>query len=493
MGILVSTRNNEIEIDYTSAILKGLSDDQGLFVPNSFNKIDFSDKKFLKMNYKELVYEILKNFIVEINEKDLRDIINLSYDNKFDNSEIVNVKDIDGKYIVELFHGPTAAFKDMALSILPNLLEYSKKLNNINEKTVILTATSGDTGKAALEGFKDIENLEIIVFYPENGVSVIQKKQMLTQVGKNTHIFGINGNFDDAQSAVKDILNDKKFKSLLKENNYSFSSANSINIGRLLPQIVYYVSSYFDLIKNKKIVYGDKIDVVVPTGNFGNILAGKYAKNIGLPIDKLICASNENNILTDFINTGIYDLNREFLKTISPSMDILISSNLERLLFHIADMNTNKVNKFMNDLKTNGYYKIDKKMLENLNDFEAFYCDEINTKKTIKNIFTNNDYLVDPHTAVALNVYDQYKNKYDSNNICLIMSTASPYKFPVNVAKSLNMNDEHDDFKLLKKIANYTNSEIPKNIADLENKKEIHNINININDMRENILNVLKI
>ena len=226
MGILVSTRNNKIEIDYTSAILKGLSDDQGLFVPNSFNKIDFSNKKFLKMNYKEFVYEILKNFIVEINEKDLRDIINLSYDDKFDINEIVNVKDVDGKYIVELFHGPTAAFKDMALSILPSLLEYSKKINNINEKTVILTATSGDTGKAALEGFKDIENLEIIVFYPENGVSVIQKKQMLTQVGKNTHIFGINGNFDDAQSAVKDILNDKKFKNLLKENNYSFSSAN---------------------------------------------------------------------------------------------------------------------------------------------------------------------------------------------------------------------------------------------------------------------------
>jgi threonine synthase len=493
MGILVSTRNNKIEIDYTSAILKGLSDDQGLFVPNSFNKIDFSNKKFLKMNYKEFVYEILKNFIVEINEKDLRDIINLSYDDKFDINEIVNVKDVDGKYIVELFHGPTAAFKDMALSILPSLLEYSKKINNINEKTVILTATSGDTGKAALEGFKDIENLEIIVFYPENGVSVIQKKQMLTQVGKNTHIFGINGNFDDAQSAVKDILNDKKFKNLLKENNYSFSSANSINIGRLLPQIVYYVSSYFDLVKNKKIVYGDKIDVVIPTGNFGNILAGKYAKNIGLPIDKLICASNENNILTDFINTGVYDLNREFLKTISPSMDILISSNLERLLFHIADMNTNKVNKFMNDLKTNGYYKIDKEMLENLNDFEAFYCDEIDTKKTIKNIFINNDYLVDPHTAVALNVYDQYKNKYNSDNICLIMSTASPYKFPVNVAKSLEIDAETDDFKLLKKISNYTNSEIPKNIIDLENKKEIHNININIDDMRKNILNVLKI
>jgi threonine synthase len=494
MNILVSTRNNKIKIDYSSAILKGLSDDQGLFVSYVFNKIDFSNEKFLNMDYKEFVYEIINNFITSINETDLKEIINSSYDNKFDTDEIVKIKKINNdKFIVELFHGPTLAFKDMALSILPNLLKHSKKLNEIHEKTLILTATSGDTGKAALEGFKDIEGIEIIVFYPKDGVSPIQKRQMLTQVGNNTHIFGIDGNFDDAQSAVKNILNDKEFKEILKSNNYSFSSANSINIGRLLPQIVYYVSSYFNLINKKEIQYGEKIDVVVPTGNFGNILAAKYAKNIGLPIDKLICASNENNILIDFINNGIYDLNRKFIKTMSPSMDILISSNLERLLFYLSDANSEKVNTFMNDLKNKKYYKIDNEMMKNLDDFEAFYCNEINTKKSIKNVFDNNNYLVDPHTAVAIDVCNQYKNKYKSKNKCLIMSTASPYKFPVGVAKSLSIYEEIDDFKLLEKISDYTNTEIPKNIIDLKSKEQLHNTNISIDDMRKHILAVLNI
>lgn len=493
MNLLTSTRDNEISIDYTNAIIKGLAENGGLFVPKEFNEIDFSNPKFLNMEYKDYVIEVIGNFINDIDYKDLKKIVDISYDNKFDNSEIAPLKKINGKFIVELYHGPTLAFKDMALSILPNLLKFSKAKNNINEKTVILTATSGDTGKAALEGFANIENLDIIVFFPMNGVSPIQKRQMLTQKGENTHVFGVDGNFDDAQSAVKKILNDNNFKKILKENNYTFSSANSINIGRLIPQIVYYISSYFKLVKLNEIKYSEKIDVIVPTGNFGNILAAKYAKNLGLPIDKLICASNENNILTDFINTGVYDLNREFIKTISPSMDILISSNLERLLFHLADNDAKKVNKLMTNLKDNGIYEIDNKMKENLNDFKSYYCNESNTKETIKNVFEENNYLIDPHTAVAYYVCEKYQNENNCNNKALIVSTASPYKFPISVAKSLEIYEKIDDYKLLKKISSYTNTKIPNNIISIENDEIIHNKNILIDEMKKNILDSLNI
>ena len=493
MNLLTSTRDTEVSIDYTNAIIKGLAENGGLFVPKRFNKIDFSNPKFLNMEYKDYVIEVLSSFIDNIDYDDLKKIVNISYDDKFDTNEIAPLKKINEKFIVELYHGPTLAFKDMALSILPNLLKFSKEKNNINEKTVILTATSGDTGKAALEGFANVENLDIIVFFPMNGVSPIQKRQMLTQKGENTHVFGIDGNFDDAQSAVKKILNDIDFKKHLKENNYSFSSANSINIGRLLPQIVYYISSYFKLVKLSEIKYSDKIDVIVPTGNFGNILAAKYAKNLGLPIDKLICASNENNILTDFINTGIYDLNREFIKTMSPSMDILISSNLERLLFHLADNDAKKVNKLMNNLKDDGMYEIDKKMKNNLNDFKSYYCNEANTKETIKNVFEKNNYLIDPHTAVAFNVCEKYKNENTDSNKVLIVSTASPYKFPISVAKSLDIYENIDDYKLLRKISLYTNTKIPKNIISIENDKIIHNKNILIDEMKKNILDSLNI
>lgn len=491
MNKLVSTRNKSLKIGYSEAILKGLSDDNGLFIPENFNKIDFSNKKFLNMEYKEYVFEILSTFIKEIDNVDLKKIIDNSYDNKFDVKEIVPVKKVGDVFVTELFHGPTLAFKDMALSILPNLLKASKEIVKTDKNTVILTATSGDTGKAALEGFSNIDGIDIIVFYPKDGVSPIQKRQMVTQLGDNTHVYGIDGNFDDAQSNVKSILNDMEFKNKLKDNNYSFSSANSINIGRLIPQIVYYVSSYFDLIKKEEIKYGDKVDFIVPTGNFGNILAGKYAKSLGLPIGKLVCASNKNNILTEFINQGSYDLDREFIKTMSPSMDILISSNLERLLFHLADGDTNKVSKLMNELKDKKFYKIDSDMKENLADFEGFFCNEENTMKTIKNIFDSHNYLVDPHTAVALNVYNQYKEK--TSNKCVVLSTASPYKFPVSVAKSLEIYDEVDDFKLLELISSFTKTKIPNNILELKEKKAIHNKNISKADMKLSILDSLSI
>jgi len=493
MNKLISTRNFKNEVSYPEAILKGISEDNGLFVPDLFLKMDFSQEKFLSMSYSDYAYEILHHFLNSINEEELKTIINEAYNKNFDDAEIVPIKEIDQRFIVELFHGPTLAFKDMALSILPKLLQFSKKKLEENSKTIILTATSGDTGKAALEGFADIKGIEIIVFYPKDGVSPIQKKQMLTQKGENVHVFGIEGNFDDAQSAVKEILNDKAFKELLESYNCKFSSANSINIGRLLPQMVYYISSYFELIKRKEINYGEKVNFVVPTGNFGNILAGKYAKEIGLPINNLICASNENNILTDFINTGVYDLNRAFVKTISPSMDILISSNLERLLFYLADNDTQKVSNFMTHLKENNDYKIDDHMKKKMEDFKGYYSSEKDTKKTIKNVFEKEGYLLDPHTAVAYNVYDQYYKDTKDKLKTLILSTASPFKFPISVAEALEISSNVEDFQLLKNISNYTGVATPKNIASLENKKVIHNNNIKVSDMKDNILKVLNI
>lgn len=493
MNKLVSTRDNNYEVSYPEAILKGISKDKGLFVPKSFKKIDFSQEKFLNMSYEAYAFEILELFLDFLTDKELKHIISESYRDKFDHEAIVPLKKIDNQFIVELFHGPTLAFKDMALSILPNLLKYSKKHLNDNSKTVILTATSGDTGKAALEGFANIEGVEIIVFYPKNGVSPIQKKQMLTQAGENVHVFGIEGNFDDAQSAVKELFNDNAFNDILNKNNYKFSSANSINIGRLLPQIVYYVSSYFDLIKKNQIVYGEKVNFVVPTGNFGNILAGKYAKIIGLPVNNFICASNENNILTDFINSGTYDLNRNFIKTISPSMDILISSNLERLLFFLANNDANKVNELMHQLKENKIYSVDSSMLEKMKDFKGFYSSEKETKETINNVFNEYNYLMDPHTAVAYNVYNKYLEETGDHTKTLILSTASPFKFPKSVASAINIKDSLDDFELINRIAEQAAIDIPENIEALREKNVIHNQNIKINEMKDNILKVLNI
>jgi len=493
MNTLVSTRNSNNEVSYPEAILKGISKDKGLFVPQSFKTIDFSREKFMSMSYEEYAFEILKVFLDSIPENELKQIIQKSYSNKFDDEAIVPIKAINDRFIVELFHGPTLAFKDMALSILPNLLQYSKKIMNEKNKTVILTATSGDTGKAALEGFASIEGIEIIVFYPKDGVSPIQKKQMLTQEGNNVHVFGIEGNFDDAQSAVKELFNDQSFNQRLNENKCSFSSANSINIGRLLPQIVYYVYSYFELIKREEIVFGEKVNFVVPTGNFGNILAGKYAKELGLPINNFICASNENNILTDFINTGTYDLNREFIKTISPSMDILISSNLERLLFYLSNHNAEKVTALMNNLKSNKEYTIDKSMKKRMEDFKGYYTTEEETKQTIDYVFKAYDYLMDPHTAVAYNAYNKYLNETEDQNKTLILSTASPFKFPRSVGDAIGVHEPTKAFDLINEISELASIDIPRNIKGLKDKKVVHKSNIKISEMEDKILKILNI
>lgn len=386
----VSTRNKNSVVSPSQAILKGISEDGGLFVPYEMPKLDFELESIVSMSYQQLAYEIIKLFLSDFTEDELKYCIRNAYDSKFDTPLIAPLIKKNNTYFLELFHGKTLAFKDIALSILPYLLKTSAKKNGIDKQIVILTATSGDTGKAALEGFANVDKTKIIVFFPEDGVSDIQKLQMVTQTGDNTCVAGIKGNFDDAQTGVKQIFTDKELIKQLDSNGYMFSSANSINIGRLVPQIVYYFYSYAQLVKSNEIKFGDKINFTVPTGNFGNILAGYYAKALGLPINKLICASNDNKVLYDFFETGVYNKNREFILTASPSMDILISSNLERLLYHISK-DQNKINSLMNDLKSKGEYKFDNKI-------ETF-CGQYSTQKesfeAIKSIYEKENYIID--------------------------------------------------------------------------------------------------
>jgi len=405
-----STRNSEKKITASQAILKGLADDGGLFVPESIPALDVSIEELSKMSYQQVAYEVMKLFLTDFTEEELKNCINRAYDSKFDTTEIAPLKFADGAYYLELFHGSTIAFKDMALSILPHLLITSAKKNNVKNEIVILTATSGDTGKAAMAGFADVEGTQIIVFYPKNGVSPIQEKQMLTQKGANTHVVGIHGNFDQAQSAVKAMFNDKALAETMDAAGYQFSSANSINIGRLVPQIVYYVYAYSKLFAQGAVAKDEKINIVVPTGNFGNILAAFYAKNMGLPVAKLICASNENKVLYDFFTTGEYDKNREFILTNSPSMDILISSNLERLIYRIAGNDANKNAQLMASLAKDGKYTVTPEMKEKLSDFYGNYTSEKETAEVIKKLYEDTGYIIDTHTAVAAGVYSKYKD-----------------------------------------------------------------------------------
>ena len=409
-----STRDDNVKVTASQAILKGLAADGGLFVPESIPTLDKSFEELSKMSYADVAYEVMKLMLDDFTEEELRDCINKAYDSKFDTKEIAPLVKADGAYFLELFHGSTIAFKDMALSILPHLLITSAKKNNVKNDIVILTATSGDTGKAALAGFADVKGTKIIVFYPKNGVSPIQEKQMVTQKGDNTYVIGINGNFDDAQTGVKNIFGDKELEKVMNNAGYQFSSANSINIGRLVPQIVYYVYAYARLLAKGEIKAGEKINAVVPTGNFGNILAAFYAKNMGLPINKLICASNENKVLYDFFSTGTYDRNRDFILTTSPSMDILISSNLERLIYRIAGNSATENAKLMKSLKDTGKYEITSQMKEQLGDFYGNYATEAEDAATIKKIYDNDNYIVDTHTSVAATVYEKYK-KENSN------------------------------------------------------------------------------
>ncbi len=485
----LSTRNNKAETSWSQAIIQGISKDGGLFVPEIFPKIEDLEK-MKDMDYKEVAYQIMEKFFPELGGELLRNIIDKGYDRKFSKVEIAPLSEIGDVFFLELFHGPTLAFKDMALSILPHLLKSAMDIENTPKDIVILTATSGDTGKAALEGFANVENIKIIVFYPENGVSEIQKKQMLTQKGKNTFVVGIKGNFDDAQSGVKALFNDKDFVNNLDKMGYILSSANSINIGRLIPQIVYYFHSYLTLLKQEKIVKGEKINIVVPTGNFGNILAAYYGKQMGLPVNKLICASNENNVLYDFLRTGVYDKRRNLVLTSSPSMDILVSSNLERLLYHLSGEDHKLVDSKMKELSGEGFYELKNSSLK---DFYGGFSREEEVKESIAAVFKENDYLMDPHTAVAYNVYKRYRLETKDTSKTIIASTASPFKFGTTVASALGLETiGKDEFQILEELEKETNTTIPKPIKDLKGKPLVHNNNCDKEKMKSMVEKFLK-
>lgn len=471
-----STRGNGETVTASQAILKGLSDDGGLFVPTSIPALDVPMEKLAAMSYQEVAYEVMSRFLTDFTEDELKNCIANAYDAKFDTEEIAPLTKADGVYYLELFHGATIAFKDMALSILPHLMTTAAKKNGVKNEIVILTATSGDTGKAAMAGFADVPGTRIIVFYPKNGVSPIQEKQMVTQKGDNTYVVAIEGNFDQAQSAVKAIFGDKELAKEMDEKGFQFSSANSINIGRLIPQVAYYVYAYAKLFAEGKVSKDQKINVVVPTGNFGNILAAYYAKNMGLPIDKLICASNENRVLYDFFTTGEYDKNREFILTNSPSMDILISSNLERLIYRIAGDDAEANKKMMEELSKDGKYSITPEMKAKLADFYGNYASEEETAAIIKKIYEETGYVMDTHTAVAASVYEKYKNETKDDNVTVIASTASPFKFTRSVMNAIDPKyDSMGDFELVDELSKIGNVKVPNAIEEIRNAEIRHN------------------
>ena len=486
MGVLYSsTRNGDVKFTASQAILKGLADDGGLFVPDSIPALDVSLDELAGMTYQETAYAVMKLFLTDFTEEELKACINKAYDSKFDTEEIAPLVQADGAYYLELFHGSTIAFKDMALSILPHLLITSARKNNVKNDIIILTATSGDTGKAALAGFAGVEGTKIVVFYPKNGVSPIQEKQMVTQKGDNTHVVGIKGNCDQAQTGVKMMFNDKDLAAQMDAAGYQFSSANSINIGRLVPQIVYYVYAYAKLYANEVISKDEKINVVVPTGNFGNILAAFYAKNMGLPIGKLICASNENKVLYDFFSTGTYDKNRDFILTNSPSMDILISSNLERLIYRIAGNDPQKNADFMKALSTTGKYEITDDMKAQLADFYGNYTDEKETADVIKQLYDKTGYIIDTHTAVAAGVYGKYKaDTKDVDTKTVIASTASPFKFTRSVMKAIDSKyDLMGDFELVDELSKLGNVEVPQAIEEIRTAEVLHDTVCEVEEM----------
>lgn len=480
-----STRDAQEKVTASQAILRGLANDGGLFVPTEIPKLNVPMEQLAKMSYQETAYEVMKLFLTDFTEDELKHCINSAYDSKFDTEEIAPLVEADGAYYLELFHGSTIAFKDMALSILPYLLTTAAEKNKVKNEIVILTATSGDTGKAALAGFADVPGTRIIVFYPKNGVSPIQEKQMVTQKGANTFVVGINGNFDQAQTGVKQMFSDAALAKEMDAAGYQFSSANSINIGRLVPQIVYYVYAYAKLFDNGVIGNGEPINIVVPTGNFGNILAAFYAKNMGVPIAKLICASNENKVLYDFFSTGTYDKNREFMLTSSPSMDILISSNLERLIYRIAGNDAGKNAALMKQLTSTGKYEITPKMREQLKDFYGNYTSEKETAGVIRALYEKTGYIIDTHTAVAAGVYGKYKaDTKDDATKTVIASTASPFKFTRSVMDAIDMKyDSMSDFELVDELSRIGNVTVPQAIEEIRNAKVLHDTVCDVEEM----------
>ena len=489
-----STRNNDATVTASQAILQGLSTEGGLFVPDHIPALEKSLTELSKMSYQEVAYEVMKLMLSDFTEEELKACINNAYDSKFDTDKIAPLVKAEGAYYLELFHGRTIAFKDMALSILPHLMTTAAKKNDVKNEIVILTATSGDTGKAALEGFASVPGTRIIVFYPKNGVSAIQEKQMVTQKGANTFVVGIKGNFDDAQTGVKKMFGDKELAALLDANGFQFSSANSINIGRLVPQMVYYVYAYVQLLASGAIGDGEEINVVVPTGNFGNILAAYYAKEMGLPIKKFICASNDNKVLFDFFSTGTYDKNREFILTTSPSMDILISSNLERLIYKIAGEDAEANAAFMKSLNTEGKYSITEDMKAKLADFFGGYATEQETADIIKKIYDNCGYVIDTHTAVAACVYEQYKATTGDDIKTVIASTASPYKFTRSVMAAIAPEKADDeDFALVDALSELSKVEIPDAIAEIRTAEVLHKTVCEVEDMCKEVKGFLGI
>ena len=489
-----STRSKGIAVRASEAILKGLTDDGGLFVPDHIPALDKSLKELSQMDYRQVAYEVMKLYFTDFTESELKTCIDRAYDSKFDTEVIAPLAEAENAYYLELFHGPTIAFKDMALSILPHLMITSARKNAIKNEIVILTATSGDTGKAALAGFADVEGTRIVVFYPKNGVSPIQEKQMVTQKGKNTFVVGIHGNFDDAQTGVKKIFSDKELAKEMEENGFQFSSANSINIGRLIPQVCYYVYAYVTLLKEGKIAEGEKINVTVPTGNFGNILAAFYAKNMGLPIDKLICASNDNKVLYDFFRTGVYDRNREFVLTSSPSMDILISSNLERLIYWIAGNDAGENRGLMAALTGEGRYEITDEMKGALKDFYGNYADEAETAAEIKRLYEDCGYVIDTHTAVASAVYRKYVEETGDHTKTVIASTASPFKFTRSVMNAIDGKyDAMGDFELVDELSRIANVRVPQAIEEIRTAPVLHDTQCETAEMKDTVKKFLKI
>lgn len=469
----ISTRNKQMKVSSAQAITMGLSREGGLFVPESLPRLTHDDLVSLQsMSYTERAKKVLSLFLTDFSEEQLGVCVDNAYNvEKFQSESIIELAHLyDGTYMLELWHGPTCAFKDMALQLLPHLLTTSAKIVDNHDEFVILVATSGDTGKAALEGFKDVPGTKIMVFYPVDGVSPMQKRQMTTQEGENVYVCAIRGNFDDAQTAVKAVFTDEELVKSMKQSGKIFSSANSINWGRLVPQIVYYVSAYCDLVTNEEIDVDNIVNVVVPTGNFGNILAAYYAKKMGIPFGQLICASNENNVLTDFINSGVYNRNREFKATISPSMDILISSNLERLLFDLANEDSETVAEWYDDLSKCGGFTVTPKVKKSLADqFYAGYCDDVQTKATISSIFNKYSYLCDTHTAVAIKVYEDYKKATGDARKVLIASTADPYKFTQSVLSAVASDSKTtDEYEQIDELNHITGLEIPTALATLK-------------------------
>lgn len=476
----------------SQAILKGIASDGGLFMPEEIPQLDRTMEELSQMSYKEIAYEVMKLYLTDFTKKELKDCIEKAYDEKFDTELIAPVVKVATAYFLELFHGNTIAFKDMALSILPRLMTVAAKKNHVDKEIVILTATSGDTGKAALAGFADVPGTRIIVFYPKNGVSHMQELQMVTQKGDNTAVIAIHGNFDDAQTGVKKIFGDPEYAERLDKNGFQLSSANSINVGRLIPQVVYYVYAYANLLARGEIQDGEKINVAVPTGNFGNILAGYLAKQMGVPIHKLLCASNDNKVLYDFFTTGTYDRNREFVLTMSPSMDILVSSNLERLIYLSAGCDAKKTAKLMKDLAEKGSYTVTKEMQKRMKDFIGGYASEAEDAKAIHFLYKNRGYVIDPHTGVAAAVWKNYRDTSGDETRTVIVSTASPYKFSKNVLKAISGPSLlEDEFAAADELENLSRVPVPAAIRELKDAPVRHTAECDVEDMEATVSRIL--